>query len=463
MRVTPTFTNSELDRNGVPLLTSFNTLDMHAPGRTLNFFASRSSRYSGFNELGVDANTGTTATWANRGPYPSNLVAILTDTDLTLSFPVDAPQQLEVWIRYERSIPPSAVLEDVVESTKVVWGLDVTEVHGLFGGPLDGVDRVRVGSGAVWILTRQVLSVLDFTQDRAVAYLNDYGFMEDPSKGLDPDTIPGSIDNIFDDTPIPSLAVPCAPYRSITPYARKSFAVVSVTGGSSVCLLSRDFSVPGGNYEVSETVNFATEFGGLYKPTDSIFLPDGRIVVVGFVGESSGPLFWSVRSNPVSSVISGGASNWSVPKVPSSGFVGSSPRVRINDAGSVWASFDRGIIKWRDLAANLSESTRVEFWSGMRGDDLGVDPRHKAIDPAEKIRDFSFSKDVPGILLDAGEARGGGSLLNVMDPLMRQVVYRRRYQSTSYTLNPSPLKNPRSRIVVAGQTKSPPPGIGPDL
>lgn len=461
MRVTPIFTDSELGGDGTPLITSFRTMDMHGPGRTRHMFSGRNSRYRGFNEAGVDIISSSVAKWASKGAYPQNLIAVLTDQELSLAYPVSEPGQLTLWIRYPRDIPPSAILDDVVDGVSIEWVTKDNPTTGLFGGPSAGRDKVRVGSGGVWVLTEEAVTLLDFTQDRAALYLQVGGILQVVGGGLDPDAFPGGPDLVFAGAPDAFYAVPCAPYRFVYPFHRKTHAFTAIGGGTSVCTLFRNFVEAGGTYVPVEHVDFEAEYGDEYRVSDGVFLSDGRVLVVGFVGKESGPLWWSVRS-AVASGMSGGAANWSTPSIPSTGYVATSPKVRVNDAGEAWACFDKGILKWRDSSLDITEASKLSFWTGVRGEDIGVDPRQKALHPSERVVDFAFTRDIPGVLLDPGESRGGNSLLEVLDPAFRQVLYRRRYQSVAYSVNASPLNRPQSPIVVPGHTNSPPPGFGPD-
>ena len=445
MRISAIYDGSNTDVNGEPILDSFDVLDTHSPGRTWGYFATRNERYRGFNELGD--NGAVEASWKDAGEYPRQMVASLTVAELTLAYPTDEPGQLIRWLSYPRTVPPSTLFGTSSPGVLINFGGALPISTEWFGSAITGIDRVRIGSGAVWVLTASGLTLLDFTQDRAVRYTTAGAELSDPSLGINPNDIPLGT----------ALAVPGSPYLGMEPSARRNYGLLAVGGSGGFTVLARSFDAAGDMYTPQEIIDLGPD----YAVHDFVWLPDGRLVVVGS-RLSDMSFFWTVRTTPAVPPLAGTIDDYCTPMVVSSGFEASAPRVALSQDNRVWACFDRGVLRWSEDAQQMDCDTRVDFWSGVRGDSLGIDPRWSSIDPCERLVDMDFSDNIMGILLKNTEAQNGGSLLNVLDPVGRQILYRRRYQSNVRSLTSSPLRRPQSPVVVAGVTNNPPPGFGPD-
>lgn len=461
MRIEGVVPESALDIDGNVLMTSFSILDMHGPGRSQGALSSRTDEYQGFDEVGEDLSASETATWAVFGEFPDQAFVLLTENELTVAQPSGGDPQLRLWGRWPRSADPDETFGPALDAVKIEWE-ESLGISGMFGPSVPGSDRVRVISGSVWVMTPTAVTVLDFSQDRAAIYLNSGGVLELPERGLNLDTVPGGIEGVFEGDPAPALAVPCGSYSGLAVWARNEGAFAAVAGDAGVCLLARDYRVPGGFYVPAEHFDPSALFGGDYRPFDVQFLPDGRLLAIGTVGEAPGALWWSIRSEAPTVDGTFGPELWSEPRIPSTGYVATSPRIAVNRDGEVYLSFDRGVLRFSLPTAQLTESTRVDFWAGIVGDDLGVTPRFQSMDRGARVVDLAFDRNIPVIHTDPGPEFGGGSLISVYVPTFRQVVWRRYFRNIVRSIGSSPLRRPDSRFVVPGQTNSPPPNFGPD-
>ena len=424
MRIRAQDPASLVSASGQTLLLDPSVLSLTPASRAWGEFASRDLFYAGFDENGTRGEQ--EATWASQGRLPRNVFAALTPAELSLLYPLEGG--FELWARFPRARQDLAGLPS---STGLVveWDPATSPASGWLPPHIPGIpERVLYFEGAFWVATAYGLTWLDFPSDRA-AWIGYQGTRH--AQGIDV-----GAQAPFGEDLDESLNLP----------------------GQVRGLAFRKRRLPEGGYAVHAMVLC---HGGLveveYALTQSPRVLTSSVVdLPGFecssgIWDSGRWLLFGARDGVLSGyqIVPGELpSPLRLPRLPTQS-------TTVQRDHWLWLSSDHGVLR-------STTGDRWEFLAGIKRDELGIDPRYRSIDRCQRVADFAIERGVPAVLLHLTPEQGGGSMLNVFDASMRQIVYRRRYPKVASQLLPSPTPTVESRRVTPGRTPTPRLGIGPE-
>lgn len=427
MRIRASDADSLLDPDGAPLLLSTSVLSVAPASRAWGQFAANDLLYRGFDELGTDGHR--TASWAEYGPFPRHIVPVLTDQELALLYPED--EQFRLWFRLTREAntldPPPPVAQGLLAQ----WVAEPVRPRGwLPQAPSPEevpFEHVSAFEGAVWVVSGGTVSILDLTTDTAIRLTPEGAYFR---AGIVPSAL-----GPLTDSPLDALALP-GPARGVVLRAcpcaggeRRVEAAVLTTAG--VVRYRYSLGDPARVLERTLLVQDGVDYHcGLARDAWYVF------------GTQGGAL--RGRRVTFDEVVS----PLTVPALPAQ-----APRAA--ESTDLWVTTDRGVLRSAD-------GLRWEMFAGIKNEDVGVEPRYRSIDRCDRIVDFAVERGVPAVLLHLTAEQGGGSMLNVLDPSMRQIVYRRRYPTQARRLVASPTPVVSSVRVTPGETLTPRFGLGPE-
>ena len=424
MRIRANDPDSLIDVDGSALLMSTSVQSITPASRAWGEFATNDLFYSGFDEDGLDG--ADQAEWAGLGRLPRNLFGVLTTDELALLYPEG--DRFRKWARFTRAKLDLADLP-VDQGLIVEWDPVDSPLSGWVPPHFPGTrERVFYFEGAYWVLTPAGILWVDFSSDQA-AFIGTQGTRY--AFGLDPEKT-----NPFGDDLDPGLSVPGPPQG----------------------IAFRKRAQEGGGYTVQAAVLYQ---GGVQlfeypltmkqRPITAVQVLDDGIAYSSGLWDAGRWLFFGSLAGVLTGKQVSGDGQVSDLRIPRL----SAQAPQVQKAQWLWVSADRGIVRSRD-------GSRWEFLAGIKRDDLGIDPRYQSIDRCESITDFAIERGVPAVLLKLKPSQGGGSMLNVLDPSMRQIVYRRRYVKAAKQILPSPTPAVSSRRVTPGRTITPRFGLGPE-
>jgi hypothetical protein len=137
------------------------------------------------------------------------------------------------------------------------------------------------------------------------------------------------------------------------------------------------------------------------------------------------------------------------------------PRIRFDSTGNTYFVTPAGVIRVRDI---LNAEDEWEFWMGIQGQELGLEPVNAAIPAGSHLLDLQFDGETPGILqrLNPAVDTSDNTILYLFDRSFREVAYVRRYVAGVARLGRVKARYPRSTSIHVGRTPSPLDGEGPE-